>query len=181
MAKQPEFYSGKLLYPAIAALLALSVLFGLVVMPRLAPAAGKMVDEPAPDFSLPVAANGDAGARMKLSELKGKIVVIDFWASWCGPCSVQAPILDRVARKYPNDVVVLGINVGESPARARKYSTKKGLSYPILSDQTGEAQRLYDANSLPTVIVVKRDGNIHTVVNGVVQQSALERVIKANL
>lgn len=181
MAKQPEFYSGKALYPAIAVLIALSVLFGLVVMPRLAPAGNKMVDRPAPDFSLPVAANGDDGARMKLSELNGKIVVIDFWATWCTPCSLQAPILDRVARKYPNDVVVLGINVGESASRAREYTTKKGLSYPILTDEMGEAQRLYGASTLPTVIVVKRDGNIQTIVNGLMQQAALERAIKANL
>ena len=62
---QPEFYSGKTLYPAIAALIALSALFGLVIMPRLAPAGGDLLDEPAPDFVLPVVANGHSARNWK--------------------------------------------------------------------------------------------------------------------
>ena len=95
----PEFYSGKILYPAIAVLLGLSALFGLAVMPRLAPGGGAMRGKPAPDVSLPVVANGDPGARMQISDFKGKPVVLDFWATWCGPCLIQAPILDRISRR----------------------------------------------------------------------------------
>lgn len=175
---QPEFYSGKTLYPAIAALIALSALFGLVIMPRLAPAGGELLDEPAPDFALPVVANGDDGARMKLSELSDKIVILDFWATWCGPCAMQAPILDRVARRYPDEVVVLGINVGESPAKAASYATQKGLSYPILADQQGEAQALYGASTLPTVVIIDKKGRIKTLVRGLVREAALERVLR---
>jgi len=178
---EPEFYSGKTLYPVIAALIALSALFGLVVMPRLSPAGSDMVDTPAPDFTLPVVANGDDGARLQLSGLRNKVVIIDFWATWCQPCGVQAPILDRIARKYPDDVIVLGINVGESPGRARQYVKKKGLSYPILADTGAEAQRLYGASTLPTVVVVDKQGQIKSLVKGVMQQSALERTIRAEL
>jgi thiol-disulfide isomerase/thioredoxin len=174
----PEFYSGKTLYPIIAALIGLSALFGLFVMPRLFPAGGKLVDKPAPDFTLPVAAGGDEGARMKLSDLRDKIVVLDFWASWCGPCAMQAPILDRIARKYPDDVVVLGINVGESPSLAKSYAREKGLSYPILSDSEGQAQALYGATTLPTVVLIDKQGNIVTFVQGVVRQATLERAIR---
>ncbi len=175
---EPEFYSGKSLYPAIAVLIALSALFGLVIMPRLAPAGGGLVDKPAPDFALPVVANGDAGARMQLSDLRDKVVILDFWATWCGPCAMQAPILDRLARRYRDDVIVLGINVGESPALAQRYAEQKGLSYPILADVEGEAQRLYGASTLPTVVLIDRQGNIHTFVQGVVREAALERAVR---
>ena len=175
---QPEFYSGKTLYPAIAALIALSALFGLVIMPRLAPAGGELLDEPAPDFTLPVVANGDPGARMKLSEMSDKIVILDFWASWCQPCAMQAPILDRIARRYPDDVVVLGINVDDPPEKAKHYAVQKGLSYPILTDIAGEAQTAYGASSLPTIVLIDKRGRIKTLVRGLVREAALERVLR---
>jgi thiol-disulfide isomerase/thioredoxin len=177
MARRPEFFSGNTLYPIIAALVALSALFGLVVLPRLSPPGGDMLRKPAPDFSLPIVANGDPGSRLKLSELQGKIVLLDFWATWCGPCAVQAPILDRIARKYPDDLMVLGVNVGESPARARAYAKQKGLSYPILADPHQQVQALYGASTLPTVVLIDQKGHITAFVRGVVSQNRLERAI----
>jgi thiol-disulfide isomerase/thioredoxin len=175
---QPEFYSGKTLYPIIGVLIALSALFGLVVMPRLAPAGGEMREQPAPDFTLPVVANGDDGARMQLAELRNKVVILDFWASWCGPCAVQAPILDRVARRHADDVIVLGINVDDSAAVAKKYAQKKGLSYPILLDDQGDAQRKYGATKLPTVVLIDKKGNIAEFVPGVIREAQIERVLR---
>jgi thiol-disulfide isomerase/thioredoxin len=159
-------------------LIALSALFGLVIMPRLAPSGGGMLDKPAPNFTLPVVANGDPGARLQLSDLRDKIVILDFWATWCGPCAMQAPILDRLARRYSQDVIVLGINVGESPQLAQRYAQQKGLSYPILADEDGDAQRLYNATTLPTVVLIDRAGNIQTFVQGVVREAALERAVR---
>src|SRR5262249_50998503 len=151
----PEFYSGKILYPAIAVLLGLSALFGLAVMPRLAPGGGAMRGKPAPDVSLPVVANGDPGARMQISDLKGKPIVLDFWASWCEPCLIQAPILDRVARRYEKkDVVVMGINIDDPPELAKAVAKKKGLSYPILVDPSRQASRLYGVDRLPCLVVI---------------------------
>src|SRR5688500_918503 len=79
----PEFYSGKTLYPAIAVLIGLSALFGLAILPRLAPRGGGMTGKPAPALSVPVVANGDAGARLDLANLMGQAVVLDFWATHC--------------------------------------------------------------------------------------------------
>ena len=181
MARRPELFSGNTLYPIIAILVALSALFGLVVLPRLSPPGGDMLRQPAPVFSLPIAANGDEGARLKLSEQQGKVVVLDFWATWCGPCAVQAPILDRIARKFPDEVVVLGVNVGERPSRASAYAKRKGLSYPILSDPRGQVQALYGATSLPTVVLIDQKGVMTAFVRGLVSQNKLERAIRGHL
>ncbi|MEZ4443819.1 MAG: TlpA disulfide reductase family protein [Polyangiaceae bacterium] len=174
---EPEFYSGKVLYPAIAVLIALSALFGLAIMPRLADG-GEMLDQPAPDFVLPVVANGDTGAQLKLSEQREKIVILDFWATWCQPCAMQAPILDRIARRHRDQVLVLGINVGEEPQKAQRYAEMKGLSYPILADTEGEAQTAYDATTLPTIVLIDGTGKIKTVVRGLVRESAIERILQ---
>ena len=157
---QTEQTAGKTLYPVIAALLAVAALVGLIVLPRLEPAGTKLLDKPAPNFALPIVANGEPKARMRLSDLRDKVVVLDFWASWCGPCAAQAPILDRVARKYKDLVVVLGINVGESPSVAARYAKAKGLSYPILADVKGTTQELYGATVLPTVVLIDKQGKI---------------------
>lgn len=160
--------------------IALGALMGLLVLPRLSPArAGVSAAlEVAPDFTLPVVANGETGARMQLADLRDKVVILDFWATWCGPCRMQAPILDRVARRHADDVIVLGINVGESPGVAQRYAQQEGLSYPILADVNGEAQDLYEANTLPTVVVIDREGKVHSLVHGVMRESAVEKAIR---
>ncbi len=178
----PEFYSGKILYPAIAVLIGLSALFGIAVMPRLAPGRGGMIGKPAPDITLAVAANGDEGARMRLSDLRGKPVVLDFWATWCGPCNIQAPILDRVSRRYEKKgVVVLGINVDAAPEVARAFAVKKGLSYPILVDDGGSASHAYGANQLPSLVVIDKQGTVIAYVTGLVDENNLDEIVASAL
>ncbi|MEM9694102.1 MAG: TlpA disulfide reductase family protein [Myxococcota bacterium] len=166
--------------PLLAATIALGVLLGLVVVPRLAPAGGSGHEaRPAPNFTLPVVANqaGDGPARLELSSLKEKVVILDFWASWCGPCRMQAPILDRIQQRHGEQVVVLGINVDDPPAVAKRYAEREGLSYPILLDTQGEAQQLYGATTLPTVVIIDREGVVRQFTQGVIRESAIEKVL----
>jgi thiol-disulfide isomerase/thioredoxin len=178
----PEFYSGKVLYPAIAVLVALSALFGLAILPRLSPGEGGMVGKPAPDITLPVAANGDPGARMQVSQLKGHAVVLDFWATWCGPCAMQAPILDRIARRYQDKgVVVLGVNVDDPPEIAREYALRKGLTYPIVMDAMKAASRSYSVDKLPSLVVIDKAGLVVAYLTGLVDESSLDEIVAASL
>lgn len=175
---QPEFYSGRILYPAIAVLVGLSTLFGLAILPRLSSGQNELVGKPAPALALPVAANGDPGARMSLADLGGKTVILDFWASWCGPCAAQAPILDRLARRYGDrGLVVLGVNVDDSADVARAYATKKGLSYPILLDSGSESERVYGVKVLPSIIVVDKEGRVVSYTSGLVDEGTLDELV----
>lgn len=170
--------SAKFLYGGIAALLGLSALMGIAVLPRLAPGGHAMVGKPAPNVVLPVAANGDEGARMQITDLKGQAVILDFWASWCGPCAIQAPILDRIAKRYEKKgLVVLGVNVSDPPPLARQYAAQKGLSYPILIDGGRDASERYDVDKLPTLVVIDREGKVAAYLTALVDEASLDEVV----
>ena len=176
----PEFYSGKILYPAIAVLLALSALFGLAILPRLVPHGGGMIGKPAPDLTLPVAANGEIGSQMRLADLKGHPVLLDFWASWCGPCAIEAPVIDRVARRYgKRGLVVMGVNVDDGAEVIKAYASQKGLSYPMVIDVGKQASKMYQVDKLPSLVVIDRQGNVLAFLTGMIDKASLNEIITA--
>src|SRR4051794_10612670 len=150
-----EFYSGKILYPAIVALVALSVLFGFAILPRLFEANNSLVGKPAPDFALELVTGGTVGDRIHLEELRGNAVVLDFWATWCQPCQRIAPILDRISRKHQGKgLVVVGVNTSDQRGLAPAFAKQKGLSYPIVYDEGDEVAQRYGVTNLPTLVVI---------------------------
>jgi cytochrome c biogenesis protein CcmG, thiol:disulfide interchange protein DsbE len=181
----PEFYSGKILYPAIAVLVGLSALFGLAILPRLVPQGGGMVGQPAPALALAVVANGAPGddgghPRMTLKELEGHPVLLDFWASWCGPCAMEAPVVDRVARRFEKrGLVVLGVNVSDPPDVVRAYANQKGLHYPMTMDADGQASRGYGVEKLPSLVVIDKQGKVLAFLTGLVDEASLNDIVAA--
>ncbi len=162
-------------------LLGASILFGAMVLPRLQPAANKLRGMDAPDFALPVVYGGLPESRVRLSDLRGKAVVLDFWASWCGVCRAQAPILDGVARQFQaENVVVIGINTGDRLDQAVAFARGRGLSYASVLDD-GSVAAAYRANALPTLVVVSRTGKIAEVRQGLVRAGELERLLRSVL
>src|SRR5262245_23572652 len=172
-----EFFSGEILYPTIVALVALSVLFGFAILPRLFPESS-LVGRMAPDFSLHVVTGESQGDRIHLDELKGQAVILDFWATWCEPCQIVAPILDRISRKHQGKgLVVVGVNTSDQPGLAPLFARKKGLSYPIVYDEgDGVAQR-YGVSNLPTLVVIDRDGNVVAVRSGLEDEGAIDDLV----
>jgi cytochrome c biogenesis protein CcmG, thiol:disulfide interchange protein DsbE len=164
----------------VAWVFALSALFGYLVLPYLsrhASKSGALIGQPAPDFSLPVFHGGDAGSRIELSSLKGQVVVLDFWASWCKPCVAQAGILSALAPRLQDDVMLVGVNTADSPERARQFATTHELPYPSVLDG-GEAADAYGAQNLPTLIIIDREGRISSASVGVMSESELEAAIE---
>jgi peroxiredoxin len=159
--------------------LALSALFGYAVLPYLsrhASKSGALIGQPAPDFSLPVFHGGDAGSRIALSSLKGRVVVLDFWASWCKPCVAQAGILKAMTPRLADDVMLVGVNTDDTPERARQFATMHELPYPIVVDEGGAAAA-YGAQSLPTLIVIDRQGRISGASVGVMSEAEVQAMI----
>jgi cytochrome c biogenesis protein CcmG/thiol:disulfide interchange protein DsbE len=168
--------------------LAIAVCAGFALLPRLFwPAGGPLVGHDAPDFTLPIVANSAAvgldRATLTLSDLRGKAVLLDFWATWCGPCRAQIPIVDQVARRWRHrGVVVLGVSTDSiDDGDLRQFALARGVTYPILQDGVGLASRSYEVENLPTLVVVSPAGKVVAVRTGVTEDAELERIIRRAL
>ncbi|MDF2177861.1 TlpA disulfide reductase family protein [Aliiglaciecola sp. CAU 1673] len=117
----------------------------------------------APDFTL----KSRDGGNLRLAEQRGNIVLVNFWASWCGPCREELPKFEEMYQRYQDlGFVVLGVNVDDDPAKAEILLSDISISFPVLFDPKGEVSRLYDISAMPTTILIDRDGNTRLVHKG---------------
>jgi cytochrome c biogenesis protein CcmG, thiol:disulfide interchange protein DsbE len=112
------------------------------------------VGSPVSDFTLPVL----SGGSLNLSTLKGKPVIINFWATWCGPCKLEMPLLQQYAQKYSDRFALFGVDFQEEPDVVQAFVNSLGLTFPILLDKTGIAADLYFVRNFPTTFFVDSDG-----------------------
>ncbi len=140
---------------------------------------GPLVGQLLPSASFPVVAGGPAHARIDLAELRGHPVVLDFWATWCPPCREQAPVLARLHEKLGDrGLVIIGVDVDDAPEVAARFAEKERLGYAIVVDESGEAERSFKVDRLPTLIVADKTGKIVFEESGVVDAATLERTIE---
>ena len=119
--------------------------------------------KPAPNFTL----KSMTGKNMKLSEMTGNVVLINFWASWCGPCREEMPLLNALHQKYgPLGFTVLGVNVEEQTDKARGFLKDFPVDFPVLLDKTNKVSKMYNVIAMPTTVVVDRDGNMRFIHKG---------------
>jgi cytochrome c biogenesis protein CcmG/thiol:disulfide interchange protein DsbE len=132
----------------------------------------------APAFTAPVllAADGigPVGAEVSLDDLRGRVVVLNFWASWCGPCENEAPILNEVARRYraAGDVVVLGMDTQDLTDEALAFARVVGITYPSLRERGEDVYRAYEARGVPETFVIDPEGRIALKIVGEVTDPA---------
>ena len=125
--------------------------------------AGGSTGKPAPDFTLASRAGGKVG----LAQLRGQVVMINFWASWCGPCRQEMPLLDKMYKKYrPLGFTLVGVNVEPDAAGADGYLKTTPVTYPILLDRDNKVSALYDVSAMPSSVIVDRKGRVRYVHHG---------------
>jgi thiol-disulfide isomerase/thioredoxin len=136
----------------------------LLALP-LAALAGAQTGQPAPVFEgAPLLREG---APIRLEDYRGKVVYLDFWASWCAPCRVSLPLLEELRRQYQaSGFEVIAVNVDENPEDALDFLKKYPVTYPIVRDPQQAVARLYDVPAMPTSYLIGRDGVVHAVKHG---------------
>ena len=101
-----------------------------------------------------------SGKNIKLSELRGQVVMLNFWASWCGPCRKEMPLLEKIHKKYKRlGFTLLGVNVEENSSAAKNYLKDVKVTFPILFDATNKTSKLYNVSAMPTTVIIDRNGN----------------------
>ena len=121
------------------------------------------LQESAPDFTL----KSLDGGNLRLDEYRGQVVLINFWASWCGPCRQEMPLLDRLHQRYEDTgFAVLGVNVEGEVAPAQEIVDKTNVSFPVLIDEGQLVSELYKLEAMPSTVVVDRDGRIRYIHRG---------------
>lgn len=129
----------------------------------VANANAKDVSGPAIDFTL----ESNKQKNIRLSDLKGQVVMLNFWASWCKPCRQEMPLLDDIYKKHKDSgFTLLGVNVEEDSKMADKTLKKIPVSFPILYDKTNTVTEQYKVSAMPSSVLIDCDGNVKYVHKG---------------
>ena len=122
-----------------------------------------VMNTPAPDFTL----KSHSGQNLKLSEHRGEVVLINFWASWCGPCRQEMPLLSELHNKYKAlGFTVLGVNVEKDTSDAKKLLKQMPVSFPVLFDNNSVVSKQYDVVAMPSTVLVDRNGKMRYLHKG---------------
>ncbi|MFQ5594858.1 MAG: TlpA family protein disulfide reductase [Anaerolineae bacterium] len=133
---------------------------------------GNPLGQQAPDFAL----LDVEGKELSLSDVRGRPILINFWATWCGPCRTEMPVIEEAYQQHKGDgLVVLAIDVQESPELAKTFAGWLGVTFTLLDDGSGEVASRYRVTAFPTSFFVDRDGVIRAWQVGAMSRSALDR------
>jgi len=182
MAETAAPASSDSMHIARMALVVIGLAAGFALVPRVTQGCGKAAGtEEAPDFTATIVANPIEPGQTKLDmgKLRGHPVVLDFWATWCGPCQAEAPIVNGLSQRFKDKgLVVVGVNTSDADGLAAKFAARKNLSVPIVYDADNTIANKYRVDNLPTLIVVSKDGKMVAVRHGVTSDADLERLVR---
>ncbi len=154
---------------------------GSILVTGCAPGAPQAGGNTAPDFQLK---NLD-GAAVTLSSQQGRPVLLNFWATWCGPCRAEMPFIQEIyqdAKWQARGLLILAVNLRESEAAVRKFVADSGYTFTVLLDTGGQVGRLYNISAIPTTHIINKDGIIkNSRVGAFTGKAQIEQMISASL
>lgn len=140
------------------------------------PAPAPVVGAPAPNFTL----TNLQGEAVSLSDYRGSVVLLNFWATWCGPCEAEMPTLEqRYQTLQNNGFVVLGVNADEGQPEVQAFVNRLNLSFPIVLDPGNTVNTLYRVRGYPTTILIAPDGTVARVHVGYLTERQLDTYLSA--
>lgn len=123
-------------------------------------ASSGLTGQTAPDFVL----RSSTGENLRLSEYRGDVVMINFWATWCGPCRQEMPLLDELYGRYQRvGFSLLGVNIDDDSRRAMAMVKELGVRFPVLFDEEKKVSKLYEVEAMPLTILLDREGTVRHI------------------
>ena len=148
-----------------------AVLAGLLVLTGCEGSPAPLVGRPAPDFAL----NDLDGNPVNLRDLRGKVVVLNFWATWCPPCRAEMPEIEAIHQQYKDKgVTVIGIDIRETVAEVRDFIEDGGLSWTFVIDRTGAVAAGYAVSAIPTSFFIDAAGIVRAIEVGAMTKGGME-------
>jgi len=142
---------------ALLAPLAATLVFALPASGASAPSG------PAPQFTL----DSRGGPKISLSQYKGQVVMLNFWASWCGPCRQEMPLLENIYKKYNKmGFTLIGVNVEPDSKAAEGFLKETPVTFPVIYDKDSTVSKAYDVSGMPSTVIIDRKGNIRVLHRG---------------
>jgi thiol-disulfide isomerase/thioredoxin len=133
------------------------------------------IGAPAPSFEL----EDLQGRKVSLEQYRGKIVLLDFWATWCAPCRRSMPVLERLQKEFPKDMVLLAINLQEPADEVRDYVARRRIGSTVLLDPDGQVGSAYGAEAIPMQVLIDKQGVIQNILVGL--SPTMEEDLRAEL
>lgn len=167
---------------ALFALVTFLVVYAVV--PRvMGPIRAKSYSLPETDIVAPIVANGEGlPLEFHLGETKGRAVLLDFWATWCGPCKLQSPAVDKVHQKYKDrGLQVYGVDASDDADEIREHVAKHSLTTPMIVDDKNALSHAFRVSSIPTLVLIDKAGKVRAVHTGLTAQSVIESEVESVL
>lgn len=131
----------------------------------------------APDFT----ANLADGTTLTLSDFQGKPVIINFWATWCGPCVREMPAFERLKEEFGEDIGVITVNCGDDEETIRSFMEKNGYTFPVVLDEDYGVSMLYPTNGIPYTVILDEEGNVTHISTGAANADKMYEAYKEAL
>jgi peroxiredoxin len=155
----------------------------LPYVPRIKAVAEEICDPTAKQANLDFMLKDINGKEIRLSDYKGKVILLDFWATWCAPCKIEIPGFIALYKKYKSrDFVVIGVSMDDSPSPVKPFAQKMKMNYPVLiGTGRNDIEQAFELMGLPTSFIISREGRICGRHFGFAPKEEFEREIKALL
>lgn len=138
-------------------------LLGAFLLASCAASGADTTGKTAPDFTL----KSTTGKNVRLAEHRGDVVMVNFWATWCGPCRQEMPLLEKINKKYKDlGFTLLGVNVEADSSSMEKYLKDVPVTFPILKDGTNSVAKLYGVDGMPSTVIIDRNGTVRFIHRG---------------
>lgn len=157
--------------------IALGMLLGVLAL-RLIDTSSRVRSElavgtPAPEFEL----ESLAGGKARLADYRGKAVLLNFWATWCAPCKKEMPLFEVRSQRYKDQLVVIGVNLGEGREEVQAFAKEMEINFPVLLEPSGKASAAYNVSGYPSTFFIDQEGILQSIYIGEISETRLDQAL----